>query len=593
MKRVLRTGLSCLFLLQLGVIGFSQTGSMNTVAGNGTRGFNGDGGPATSAELYSPYGVAIDASGNLFIADVGNARIRKVTQAGIISTIAGYGAYGFSGDGGLATSAALDYPMSVAVSPSGNLFIADAANNRIRKVTTDGVINTLAGNGSSGIGGDGGPATSARLNYPTGVAVDSSGNLYVADTLNYRIRKVTSDGMIRTLAGNGSIGFSGDGGPAASARLNYPTGVAADLFGNLYFADTLNYCIRKVTPAGFINTVAGNGTSGFSGDGGPATSAELDYPVGVAIDSSGNLFIADSDGHRIRRVTPDGIIHTIAGNGNSGFSGDGGPAASAMVNSPTGVAIDASGNLYISDAGNARIRQVIAAVPLNTYFPQVVIGGSWSTSFSLSNTGSSAVSGNLNLTDNQGGPLTVNSPTLGVGSSFPISVPVGGTLFLTANQVNSNDPQIVGWAAVETYGGSVNGVAAYQSISQGIVQTATGVLSSQSTQFATIPVNENDSQNLKTAFAIANPADQSLAVKVALVDANGSVVDDTVSMTLNPGQQIARYFNQIYSNRPTFQGSMVFRAQGGGTFTIIALVQNQQFFTAIPVIPGKAANIPN
>jgi hypothetical protein len=258
----------------------------------------------------------VDAAGNLYIADSGNNRIRKVTPGGVISTVAGNGAGGCSGDGGPATSAQL-VPWGIAVDAVRNLYIADygAGHNRVRKVTPGGVISTVAGNGTYGSSGDGGPATSAQLQSPSGVAVDAAGNLYFAEYHGCRIRKVTPGGVISTVAGNGAGGFSGDGGPATSARLDRPSGVAVDAAGNLYFADTNNHRIRKVTPGGVISTVAGNGAAGFSGDGGPATSAQLYDPRGVAMDAAGNLYIADYGNDRIRKITPGGAISTVAGNG--------------------------------------------------------------------------------------------------------------------------------------------------------------------------------------------------------------------------------------------------------------------------------------
>jgi sugar lactone lactonase YvrE len=331
-----------------------------TVAGNGSSIFSGDGGPANLAAL-NPEGVTVDSSGNLFIADNLNNRIRKVTPAGIITTIAGNGSSGFSGDGGSATSASLSGPNSVVVDQSGNLFISDNLNNRIRKVTPAGIITTVAGNGSSGWSGDGGPATSASLSGPNGVVVDQSGNLFIADLGNLRIRKVTSTGIITTVAGNGTYGYSGDGGPASSAALRSPTGVAVDAGGNLFIADTGNNRIREVTSAGIITTVAGNGSGAFSGDGGPATLAGLD-PAGVTVDAGGNLFIADAGNNRIRKVTPAGIISTVAGDGSMGFRGDGGPALSAGLNA-AGVTVDAGGNLFIVDTGNNRIRKIMIPAP--------------------------------------------------------------------------------------------------------------------------------------------------------------------------------------------------------------------------------------
>ena len=342
-------------------------GVISTVAGNGGEGYSGDGGPATAAQLNSPTGVAPDGSGNLYIADRDNHRIRKVDAAGVITTVAGSGRFGgFGGDGGAATAAQLDDPRGVALDGAGNLYIADTDNHRIRKVDAAGVITTVAGNGTSGRGGDGGAATAAQLNDPSGVALDGAGNLYIADTDNHRIRKVDAAGVISTVVGTGRGGSSGDGGPATAARLNSPRGVALDGAGNLYIADIYNHRIRKVDAAGVISTVAGDGTDGFGGDGGPATAAQLYWPAGVALDGAGNLFIADNWNHRIRKVDAAGVISTVAGAGRSGYSGDGGPAVEARLRFPVGVALDGAGNLYIADTGNERIRKVDAAGVIST-----------------------------------------------------------------------------------------------------------------------------------------------------------------------------------------------------------------------------------
>jgi trimeric autotransporter adhesin len=343
-----------------------QSGIITTVAGNGNPGFSGDGGPATAASLSEPSGVAVDASGNLFIADLRNNRVRKVSASGEITTVAGNGDAGFSGDGGPATAASLNQPTDVAVDASGNLFIADDYNQRIRKVSVDGIITTFAGNGASGFSGDGGPAASAAFYYPSAVAVDASGNLFISDTANCRIRKVSADGIISTVAGNGNYGFSGDGGPATSASLFSPGALAVDASGRLFISDVVNNRIREVSTSGIITTVAGNGPTcevaepcgGFSGDGGPATSASLNRPSGVALDSSGNLFIADYYNNLVRKVSASGIIITFAGTGRLGFSGDGGPATLATLRYPFEVAADAFGNLFIVDTDNERIRCV-------------------------------------------------------------------------------------------------------------------------------------------------------------------------------------------------------------------------------------------
>jgi len=338
----------------------AATGIIATVAGNGAAYYSGDGGPATNAQLVSPLGVAIDGSGNLYVSDLSNV-IRKVaTATGIITTVAGNGAAGYSGDGGPAINARLNHPSRMAVDNSGNLYFADTGNNVIRKVAAaTGIVTTVAGNGTAGYSGDGGPASSASLSGPQGVAVDGSGNLYIAD--DAAIRKVAAaTGVITTVAGKGTGGYSGDGGPAIKAQIS-ASSVTVDGAGNLYIADTQNNAIRKVMAAtGIITTVAGNGGAGYSGDGGPATSAELHSPMSVAVDGSGNLYIADWQNDLIRKaVAATGILTTVAGNRLEGYSGDGGPATSAQLRFPNDVAVDASGNVYIADNGNARIRLLV------------------------------------------------------------------------------------------------------------------------------------------------------------------------------------------------------------------------------------------
>jgi len=336
-------------------------GNFSVVAGNGTQGFGGDGGPVTSAILASPSGVALDTQGNLFIADESNQRIRRVDAVtGIITTVAGSGQLGFSGDGGPATSAKMYNPISVAVDEQGNLFIADNLNYRIRRVdAATGTITTVAGNGQDTYSGDGGPATAAGLTGPLGVAVDAQGNLFIADW-NFVRRVDAATGIIITYAGNSTAQSLGDGGPASSASLNGPWGVAVDAHGNLFIADSGNGSIRRVDAATqIITTVAGNGAVGQpSGDGGPATSATITSPQGVAVDSQGDLFIADTFGGQIRRV--DGVGETISTVAGGGSGGDGGPATSAILIYPAGVAINGSGNVFIADFFSQRIRRVDA-----------------------------------------------------------------------------------------------------------------------------------------------------------------------------------------------------------------------------------------
>jgi trimeric autotransporter adhesin len=339
------------------------TGVISTVAGTGISGYSGDGGPATAARLAAPQGIAVDGAGALFIADYNNRRVRKVAaNTGVITTVAGNGSYAYSGDGGAAVSASFKGPEYVAIDAGGNLFIADTSNYRVRKVAAaTGTVTTVAGNGTYGSSGDGGPATSAQLGLSYGMVVDQAGNVLIGE--NSRVRRVNAgDGIIATVAGGGSN--HGDGGLATGAALGSLRGLALDSQGNLLIAEFSK--VRKVAAAtGIISTVAGSGGTSYSGDGGPATSAQLASPQGIAADAAGNLFIADFENHRIRKVTAaTGLITTVAGNGTSGSGGDGGLATLAAVGYPLGVAVDGGGNLYIAHA--SRIRKVSAATGIIT-----------------------------------------------------------------------------------------------------------------------------------------------------------------------------------------------------------------------------------
>jgi len=344
-------------------------GNINTYAGNNTESFAGDGGVATSASLDLPFGVAVDSSGNLYISTVSDNRIRKVTAGtsgtGTISTIAGNGTDGFGGDGSAATSAMFSTVQGVAVDPSGNIYAADSTNLRIRKVAGSN-ISTVAGNGILSYSGDGASATKAQLNGPTAVAQDASGNTYIADTLNNVVRQVTAAGVISTFAGTGTAGFAGDGGAANKAQLNSPQGVTVDSAGNVYIADSGNHRVRVVSTNGNISTFAGNGSPGNSGDGAAASGASFYLPVGLATDKSGNLYITDYQVGVVRRVASSGTITTVAGIGASGYSGDGGPAAKAQLNGPAAVALDASGNLYIAETNNNTVRMVSTSGIIST-----------------------------------------------------------------------------------------------------------------------------------------------------------------------------------------------------------------------------------
>jgi len=404
----------------------TSAGVISTFAGTGIAGFSGDGGPATSAKISSPVGVTVDAAGDIVFADAGNNRVRKINTAGIISTIAGNGIQGYSGDNGPAIDASMNVPWGLAYDSEGNLYISDRGNNVVRKVDTGGIITTFAGNGTAGYCGDGGAATQACLNFPRGLAFDARGTLYIADGMNHRVRAVTSGGIISTVAGDGQPGLSGDGGPATLAAIGSPRNVAVkgsilyisnsgqsrirqvnltnDII-NAYIGSTLGYDGDHNTAAntlldqpaamipfsnstmafidiwntrirllsgGLVTTVAG----GFIGDGNPATSAAMVFPQSVAFDKTGNLFVAEFSGNRIRKIDTTGKITTVVGQGGiSGYFGDGGPALNAQIYFPQDVVVDAAGNLFISDQWNNVIRKVDISGTITTFSADAQFGG--------------------------------------------------------------------------------------------------------------------------------------------------------------------------------------------------------------------------
>jgi sugar lactone lactonase YvrE len=405
----------------------TAAGVAETFAGNGIAGFGGDGGRATAAKINLPTGVVVDSSSNVIFSDTGNNRIRRVTPAGLISTIAGTGTPGFSGDGGPAIAAELNQPTGLALDGTGNLYISDRNNQRVREIDTLGNIHTVAGNGAAGFAGDGGPATSASINNANGVYVDRVGNLYIADTLNLRVRMVNTEGTITTIAGSGLPGCTGDGGLATSARISEltavtihdgnliisnagcdlirqvnlttniittiagsltswgfggfdgnghtalasvflgPTGVLYDRAGNLLIVDSYNDQVRKVDNTRQIVTAL---FGGYIGDGKASTSSALNGQEDITFDSRGNLYIADTSNNRVRRVDTSGVITTFAGTGVTGQSGDGGPAKSATLSQPLSVAADASGNVFIADFFGAVVRKVDTSGNISTLVNQ-------------------------------------------------------------------------------------------------------------------------------------------------------------------------------------------------------------------------------
>ena len=348
--------------------------TIETVAG--TPGV-GDGGPLPEALVYEPQGIVLDIDGAIFFADSSHHRIRRITAGGQVSTVAGRGVPGGSGDGGRAVEALLNRPSDVAFDNMRNLYIADTNNRRVRRLNVSGVITTVAGTGADGAEGDGGPAVDAQLGSLEGIALDPLGNLYIADTTNHKVRKVDLAGKITTIAGTGEPGFSGDGGPAAEGQLHSPTGVALGRPGTaragaVFIADHGNNRIRMVRN-GTITTVAGNGIDGSAGDGGSAVSAEAGRPRKVMLDQGGNLYVSQETGSRVRRINPAGIIEAIAGSG-FGFGGDQGPAVDALLRNPEGIARRSDGAVFIADAGNHRIRRVLAGT-ITTYTGRPHNGG--------------------------------------------------------------------------------------------------------------------------------------------------------------------------------------------------------------------------
>jgi sugar lactone lactonase YvrE len=409
-----------------GILTVTPSRTTTTTAGTGTVGYTGDTGAATAATLSNPSAVAYDANGNLYLADANNHVIREVSAAGVITTIAGTGIEGYSGDGATATAAQLDTPTGIAVDASGNVYIADSHNHRIREVS-GGNITTIAGTGTPGFSGDAAAATAAQLSLPSGVAIDKSGNVYIADTNNHRIREV-SNGTINTIAGDGEELYAGDGGAATSAALDSPTSIAVDTSGNVYIADRLNHAIRIVNTAGTINTFAGTGTAsfsgGFSGDGSAPTSAALSKPSGVSLDAAGNLYIADTDNQRIREVgggaIATSVIATIEGSGSQGYGGDAGLSTAAILNSPRAVAPDALGNLSIADKLNQRIRS--GALPTLTFSSEDVGVPSPAQSVTLTNAGTAAITV-ATITTSTG----FTTATGGSCSALPIALSAGAS----------------------------------------------------------------------------------------------------------------------------------------------------------------------
>jgi sugar lactone lactonase YvrE len=628
----------------------SAGGIISTVAGIGTYGFSGDGGPAISAQLNDPESVAVDGQGNLLIADTFNNRIRKVALDGSISTIAGSGILGFAGDGGSASVAQLNSPSALTFDTTGNVLIADTSNHRIRKVAPNGLIDTIAGGGTSGFRGNGGPGASALFNTPDGIASDRAGNVFIADTLNNQVRKISPDGVITTVAGTGAPGFSGDGGPASAAQLRAPYAVTTDTAGNLFISDTGNARVRKVSHDGIIATIAGITTPGFSGDGGPAILARLSGPRGLAVDSGGTLFMADSFNNRIRRVTPDGVISTIAGTGAPDFSGDGGPASSAALNLPWGLAVDASGNVYIGDWNNYRVRKVSPDRVITTVAGNGTFGftadGNFVASAAIGYVPGLAVDslGNILIADElsrirkispngvittvAGGTYQGFSGDTGPATDSRLTNPVSialdpiGNLFIadTGNQrirkvtfksqtsflavdrggqsfrTSAGSPSInVGYAAIQPGVGSEtpSGLAIFGFRENNVLVTEAGVPASPLLQSGRIYAEINGPVN--TGLAVANPNDSPALISFFFADSNGTFGNG--STTIPARGQIAAFldqfpFTQLPSNNSSpFSGSFTFTASVPVAAVALRGLTNDRgefLITTLPVIDLNA-----
>jgi sugar lactone lactonase YvrE len=507
-------------------------GAVTAVVGNGLP-YEGDGGLATNAALSPPGDVAIDRSGNLFIPESDACVVRKIAAGtGILSTVAGTGICGYNGDNISATSAQLNAPTRVALDSAGSLYISDNNNSRIRKVS-GGIITTVAGNGTAGYNGDNISATSAELNSPLGLAVDSSGNLFIADSANNRVRKV-SGGIITTVAGNGIAGYNGDSISAASAELFEPFGVALDGTGNLYIADAVNSRIRTVS-GGIITTVAGNGTPGYNGDSIIATAAEFDAAIALAVDGNGNLYIADTHNSRIRKVA-GGVITTIAGNGTAGFSGDGGSATGAEINSANvsggGLALDSNGNVYVADPQNNRIRKLTphtAAV----------------TTTSLVTSPNPSLSGqNVTLTAFVSPAPATGSITFQDGSASLGTVTLnGGTAVLTLSTLSLGNHSLTAvYSGDGSYGASGSGTLT-QTVT-GTSYTVSGQVNVSGIAQAGVTVNVNGSQTISTTtnaagfYSVSLPAIGIYTIAPAAPGLTFSPVNQTFSLG---GNQTANF----------------------------------------------------
>ncbi len=559
-----------------------------TFAGTGVTGGDvGDGGPATAAQLGSS-GVALDGTGNLYVADSRTDGIRRIDAQGVITTIAGTGERGFGGDGGPATEAQFRFPLGLVLDGTGNVYVADTGNHRIRRIDAEGVITTIAGTGERGFGGDGGPATEAQLGFPEGLVLDGSANVYVADTGNRRIRRIDAEGMITTIAGTGEGGFGGDGSPATEAQLLSANGLALDGSGNVYVADGNR--IRRIDVGGVITTIAGTGERGFGGDGGPATEAQLSDARRLVLDGSGNLYL--TDGNRIRRIDVGGVITTIAGTGEQGYGGDGGAATAARLNRPSGLSLDGSGNLYVADGNNYRIR-VIRPLgernPVTQEFPQFANGDSTVSDLVLVNVDTKTVTPVVRFVDSDGNPISADAL---VDITEGLELAEDGALSVTAGIPPLGERSISTHGRGDSTTGSVRvvsdgyigGVLRFENMAVGVA----GVGAAQPVNDALFPARRQ-ADGINTGAAVRNLESEAVTVTCHLME--GGQVLETATLDLAGNGQRARFINELFPDADTsdFVGSVRCTAPEGSKFAGVALemdIQNR-LFTTLPLVPVR------
>ena len=616
---------------------------ITTVAGSGPYTYSGEGGPATIATI-DPEDVYVTGTETMYIADNYNSSVYMVTPAGIIRTFAGNSTSGYGGDNGPATAAQMYNAMAITMDATGNVYVVDQTNQRIRKINTSGIITTFAGTGfgtGTGIGGyngDGIAATTAQLYNPSGIAADAAGNIYISDAGNHRIRKVNTSGIISTVAGIGSGGFYGDGGQATAAQLYNPVGIAIDPSGNLYIADMLNNRVRKVNAAGIISTIAGSATPGYYGDGTTATTAGLHDPAYVAISSIGNLYISDATNHCVRKVNSAGIISTFAGNNTPGFSGDGGLATAAELYDPYGLHVDGVENVFIADEANHRVRKVsgitggsaVLCANDTSTFTAAVPTGTWTSS----NTGVATVNlitglvtgvsgGTATITfTGSGGYATAQITILPLPNAGTITGPTGGCI---GTATTLNDTVTGGfWSLSNSHaiitGGVVTGLSAgadtvmYSITNSCGIDTATkvvtispmanaGAITGQDTVCASHTITLSDTASGGTWMAGGSMATISSSGIVTGVSAGSETISYTVSNSCNTATATYHVYVDTSSSciplnvgntTPNATSFSLYPNPNSGTFQIYLASQKQEqvLLTLTNILGQKIFEIP-